>query len=114
VHDAWRRSHHSHTQGVVRCSSPKLGTGPRGRMVARLPPEVAERLGAQFAVASRVLDVAVAKPELQPSCIVARIGQQMPGCVPEHVGVAVRQLCPITSRLDHLGDVGAGHRPATL
>src|SRR5215472_12215238 len=38
----------------------------------------------------------------------------MPSGMPEHVGVAVRQPRSITGRLDHLGDVAAGHWPATL
>src|SRR5215472_5802053 len=38
----------------------------------------------------------------------------MPSGMPEHVGVAVRQPRSITGRFDHLGDVAAGHWPATL
>jgi hypothetical protein len=29
----WQRSHHNHTQGVDRCSSPRVGGGPGWRMV---------------------------------------------------------------------------------
>ena len=28
----WQRSHHNHTQGVDRCSSPSVGGGPGWRM----------------------------------------------------------------------------------
>ena len=47
-----------------------------------------------------MLDVAVAEPELQSPRVMACIGQQMPGRVPKHVGMAVRQPCPITGRLE--------------
>ena len=52
-------------------------------------PEVFERSSAQLRVSGRVLDVGMAQPQLQPSSIVAGIGQEVPASVAQHMRVQV-------------------------
>ena len=52
-------------------------------------PEIFERSSAQLRVSGRVLDVGMAQPQLQPSSIVAGIGQEVPASVAQHMRVQV-------------------------
>jgi hypothetical protein len=61
-----------------------------------------------------MLYVLMTQPQLKSSRIVARVGQQMPAGMPEHVRVGVGESCAITSDLDHLGDIRPRHWPATF
>src|SRR6516165_3477409 len=77
-------------------------------------PEVLERSSAQLRVSGGVLDIGVAQPKLQPPSVVAGISQEVAGSVPQLVRMAVRESCPISRSLDHLGDIAPGHWSGTL
>ena len=73
-----------------------------------------EKPSAQLRVSGGVFDVGMAQPKLQPSGVMAGISQEMPACVPQHMRMHVREQSPITGRFNHLSDIKARHRAATL
>src|SRR5262249_61230796 len=97
---------------AIRSSVPQVDVPSEANVVSA--PEAFEGSSAQLRVRGGVLDVGVAEPKLQPSGIMAGIGQEMPACMAQHVRMRVRQSRSIAGALDHLGDVRARHGATTF
>ncbi len=67
-----------------------------------------------MAVVRGVLNIDVAKPQLEPPRIVPRIREQMATRVPQHVRMRVWQSGPIARTLDHLRHIEPSHGAAAL